>query len=160
MPRGILRALCGLVLLFVPLFAQASDIHFEPEANFLRIRYRIDGMLRQIRALHKSYWPAIPVRHGGLRASGGGGLVQRPVVKVRTDLGKHRLQCGHLLVKGWRDMKAITAGIRRVGMLYHMAGVNQTCQSAAHRGCRSAVQQNQLLHAQSVGQLAGCRQVN
>ena len=33
----------------------ASDIHFEPEANFLRIRYRIDGMLRQIRALHKSY---------------------------------------------------------------------------------------------------------
>jgi len=40
----------------------ASDIHFEPEANFLRIRYRIDGMLRQIRALHKSYWPAMAVR--------------------------------------------------------------------------------------------------
>ena len=40
----------------------ASDIHFEPEANFLRIRYRIDGMLRQIRALHKSYWPAMTVR--------------------------------------------------------------------------------------------------
>ena len=39
-----------------------SDIHFEPEANFLRIRYRIDGMLRQIRALHKSYWPAMTVR--------------------------------------------------------------------------------------------------
>jgi type II secretory ATPase GspE/PulE/Tfp pilus assembly ATPase PilB-like protein len=28
----------------------ASDIHFEPEQNFLRIRYRIDGVLRQIRA--------------------------------------------------------------------------------------------------------------
>ena len=41
---------------------EASDIHFEPEANFLRIRYRIDGMLRQIRALHKSYWPAMAVR--------------------------------------------------------------------------------------------------
>jgi general secretion pathway protein E/type IV pilus assembly protein PilB len=41
---------------------EASDIHFEPEANFLRIRYRIDGILRQIRALHKSYWPAMAVR--------------------------------------------------------------------------------------------------
>jgi type II secretory ATPase GspE/PulE/Tfp pilus assembly ATPase PilB-like protein len=40
----------------------ASDIHFEPEASFLRIRYRIDGMLRQIRALHKSYWAAMAVR--------------------------------------------------------------------------------------------------
>jgi general secretion pathway protein E/type IV pilus assembly protein PilB len=41
---------------------EASDIHFEPEANFLRIRYRMDGMLRQIRALHKSYWSAMAVR--------------------------------------------------------------------------------------------------
>jgi general secretion pathway protein E/type IV pilus assembly protein PilB len=40
----------------------ASDIHFEPEANFLRIRYRIDGLLRQIRSLHKSYWAAMTVR--------------------------------------------------------------------------------------------------
>jgi general secretion pathway protein E/type IV pilus assembly protein PilB len=40
----------------------ASDIHFEPEQNFLRIRYRIDGMLRQVRVLHKSYWPAMAVR--------------------------------------------------------------------------------------------------
>jgi type II secretory ATPase GspE/PulE/Tfp pilus assembly ATPase PilB-like protein len=40
----------------------ASDVHFEPEQNFLRIRYRIDGLLRQIRALHKSYWPAMAVR--------------------------------------------------------------------------------------------------
>ena len=37
-------------------------MHFEPEQNFLRIRYRIDGLLRQIRALHKSYWPAMAVR--------------------------------------------------------------------------------------------------
>ena len=40
----------------------ASDIHFEPEQNFLRIRYRIDGILRQIRSLHKTYWPAMAVR--------------------------------------------------------------------------------------------------
>jgi type IV pilus assembly protein PilB len=40
----------------------ASDIHFEPEQGFLRIRYRIDGILRQIRSLHKSYWPAMAVR--------------------------------------------------------------------------------------------------
>ena len=40
----------------------ASDIHFEPEAAFLRIRYRIDGTLRQVRALHKSYWAAMTVR--------------------------------------------------------------------------------------------------
>jgi len=40
----------------------ASDIHFEPENQFLRIRYRIDGVLRQIRALHIRYWPAMVVR--------------------------------------------------------------------------------------------------
>jgi type II secretory ATPase GspE/PulE/Tfp pilus assembly ATPase PilB-like protein len=40
----------------------ASDIHFEPEHGFLRIRYRIDGVLRQIRSLHKNYWPAMVVR--------------------------------------------------------------------------------------------------
>jgi len=40
----------------------SSDIHFEPEQSFLRIRYRIDGVLRQIRSLHKTYWPAMAVR--------------------------------------------------------------------------------------------------
>ncbi len=40
----------------------ASDIHFEPEEGFLRFRYRIDGVLRQTRSLHKNYWPAIAVR--------------------------------------------------------------------------------------------------
>jgi type II secretory ATPase GspE/PulE/Tfp pilus assembly ATPase PilB-like protein len=40
----------------------ASDLHFEPEESFLRIRYRIDGVLRQIRSLHKTYWSAIAVR--------------------------------------------------------------------------------------------------
>lgn len=40
----------------------ASDIHFEPEAQFVRIRYRIDGVLRQVRALHRRYWAALLVR--------------------------------------------------------------------------------------------------
>ena len=40
----------------------ASDIHLEPEAGFLRVRYRIDGVLRQVMALHKSYWPGMVVR--------------------------------------------------------------------------------------------------
>ncbi|OGT66192.1 MAG: secretion system protein E [Gammaproteobacteria bacterium RIFCSPLOWO2_02_47_7] len=41
---------------------RASDIHFEPEEGFLRFRYRIDGVLRQIRSIHKNYWSAIAVR--------------------------------------------------------------------------------------------------
>lgn len=41
---------------------QASDIHFEPEGSFMRLRYRIDGILSQICTLHSSYWPAICVR--------------------------------------------------------------------------------------------------
>lgn len=40
----------------------ASDIHFEPEGAFMRLRYRIDGILSQISTLHSSYWPAICVR--------------------------------------------------------------------------------------------------
>jgi type IV pilus assembly protein PilB len=42
--------------------AGASDIHFEPEGSFVRLRYRIDGKLRQIRSFHKEYWQAIAVR--------------------------------------------------------------------------------------------------
>jgi type II secretory ATPase GspE/PulE/Tfp pilus assembly ATPase PilB-like protein len=40
----------------------ASDIHFEPEYAFLRVRYRVDGVLEQIRSLHKTYWAGIAVR--------------------------------------------------------------------------------------------------
>ena len=40
----------------------ASDIHFEPEPQFLRIRYRIDGVLRQVRSLHVRYWSSMVVR--------------------------------------------------------------------------------------------------
>lgn len=40
----------------------ASDVHFEPESEFVRIRYRIDGQLMQILSFHKDYWSAILVR--------------------------------------------------------------------------------------------------
>lgn len=39
-----------------------SDIHFEPEGSFLRLRYRIDGALQQIRSFHRDYWPSMLVR--------------------------------------------------------------------------------------------------
>ncbi len=41
---------------------RASDIHLEPEMGFARIRYRIDGVMRQIRSFHLDYWVAIVVR--------------------------------------------------------------------------------------------------
>lgn len=40
----------------------SSDVHFEPEGSFLRLRYRIDGKMVQIRSFHKEYWPAVVVR--------------------------------------------------------------------------------------------------
>lgn len=40
----------------------ASDLHFEPENFFLRLRYRIDGKMEQVRAFHKDYWSSIAVR--------------------------------------------------------------------------------------------------
>lgn len=46
----------------------ASDIHLEPEERFVRLRYRIDGVLRQVRSLHKDYWSSIVVR---LKVMGG-----------------------------------------------------------------------------------------
>ncbi|HTH95414.1 MAG TPA: ATPase, T2SS/T4P/T4SS family [Rhodocyclaceae bacterium] len=68
----------------------ASDIHFEPEAGFLRIRYRIDGILRQIRVLHQSYWPAMVVR---LKIIGGMNIAEtRAPQDGRTSLsisGRH-----------------------------------------------------------------------
>ncbi len=40
----------------------ASDLHFEPEGAFVRLRYRIDGVMQQIRTFHKDHWPAISHR--------------------------------------------------------------------------------------------------
>lgn len=40
----------------------ASDLHFEPEENFVRLRYRVDGILITVQTLHKEYWQAIAQR--------------------------------------------------------------------------------------------------
>jgi len=40
----------------------ASDIHIEPEAGFVRIRYRVDGVLRQVRSFHYDYHAPLCVR--------------------------------------------------------------------------------------------------
>lgn len=49
-------------LLIDAIKAGASDIHFEPENSILRLRYRIDGQMMQIRSFHKDYQQAIIVR--------------------------------------------------------------------------------------------------
>lgn len=41
---------------------KASDLHFEPEENFVRLRYRVDGDLYTAQILHKQHWNAIGQR--------------------------------------------------------------------------------------------------
>ncbi len=41
---------------------RASDIHLEPEDGFIRVRYRIDGVLQQVSTIHKKFWSAMVVR--------------------------------------------------------------------------------------------------
>lgn len=40
----------------------ASDLHFEPEENFVRLRLRVDGVLREVQTFHKEYWNAMAQR--------------------------------------------------------------------------------------------------
>ena len=40
----------------------ASDLHFEPAELFVRLRYRVDGVMHEVRTLHKDYWAAISQR--------------------------------------------------------------------------------------------------
>jgi len=40
----------------------ASDIHFEPENSYVRLRYRIDGRMQQIRILHRAHWSELSHR--------------------------------------------------------------------------------------------------
>lgn len=40
----------------------ASDLHFEPEENFVRLRYRLDGVLFTAQVLHKQHWNGISQR--------------------------------------------------------------------------------------------------
>lgn len=39
-----------------------SDLHFEPEENFIRLRYRSDGVLYTAQILHKQHWSGISQR--------------------------------------------------------------------------------------------------
>jgi type IV pilus assembly protein PilB len=39
-----------------------SDLHFEPEENFVRLRYRLDGVLYTSQILHKKLWSGISQR--------------------------------------------------------------------------------------------------
>ncbi len=41
---------------------KASDLHFEPEENFVRLRYRLDGDMFTAQILHKQHWNAIGQR--------------------------------------------------------------------------------------------------
>ncbi len=40
----------------------ASDLHFEPEDNFARVRYRLDGVLFTAHILHRQHWNGVSQR--------------------------------------------------------------------------------------------------
>ena len=108
----------------------SSDIHFEPEFAFLRIRYRIDGVLEQVRSLHKNYWPGIAVRVEGdqrhehrrdTRTAGRPHLAQpqRPASGLpRGDAAHHPR----------REHRAARAGS---GKVHHQPGSDETAQARA-----------------------------
>lgn len=56
----IVRLVNALVIDAVKL--GVSDLHFEPEENFVRLRYRLDGVLFTAQILHKQHWPGISQR--------------------------------------------------------------------------------------------------
>ena len=63
----------------------ASDIHIEPREDFVRIRYRIDGLLKDAEPIHKSLQAA---------------LISRIKVMVNLDIGESRLpQDGRINLK-------------------------------------------------------------
>lgn len=41
---------------------RASDMHFSPEAQYVQVRYRVDGVLQVACCLHIKYWSALLVR--------------------------------------------------------------------------------------------------
>ncbi|MEM7680200.1 MAG: ATPase, T2SS/T4P/T4SS family [Pseudomonadota bacterium] len=49
-------------LIFDAVKIGASDLHFEPEENFIRLRYRVDGVLYTAQILHKQHWSGISQR--------------------------------------------------------------------------------------------------
>ena len=49
-------------LIFEAVKEGASDLHFEPEENFVRLRYRLDGVLSTVQILHRQHWNGISQR--------------------------------------------------------------------------------------------------
>lgn len=49
-------------LVFEAVKIGVSDLHWEPEENFARLRYRLDGVLYTAQILHKKHWSAISQR--------------------------------------------------------------------------------------------------
>ena len=60
MTHPIVRLVNALV--FDAVKIGASDLHFEPEENFVRLRYRLDGVLFTAQILHKQFWNSIAQR--------------------------------------------------------------------------------------------------
>lgn len=72
--NGVTTLLDGILEKAVEL--QASDIHFEPREEYLRVRYRVDGMLQDGTPVHKSKQAA---------------LISRVKVLVNLDIAESRL---------------------------------------------------------------------
>lgn len=49
-------------LIFESVKQGASDLHFEPEENFIRLRHRIDGVLFTAQIIHRRHWHAVSRR--------------------------------------------------------------------------------------------------
>lgn len=49
-------------LIFESVKQGATDLHFEPEENFIRLRHRIDGVLFTAQIIHRRYWNAVSRR--------------------------------------------------------------------------------------------------
>lgn len=66
----------------------ASDIHFEPELAFVRVRYRVDGVMRAVRVVHERFWSMMLVRLKGLA---GMDIAEN---RAAQD-GRFSVDCGH-----------------------------------------------------------------
>ncbi len=76
---------------------QASDIHIEPQADFLRIRYRIDGVLQEVNRLDMDV-------HAG--------IVTRVKVLAGMDISERRIPLDGAIryahASGWLDLRIST----------------------------------------------------
>ncbi|KPC54007.1 GspE/PulE family protein [Amantichitinum ursilacus] len=69
----------------------ASDIHLEPERGHLRLRYRIDGVLRNRRLLQREVWPGLLVQ---LKLLAGMDIAE---TRAAQD-GRFSRTCGHRIL--------------------------------------------------------------